>query len=127
MADGSGITLPGWAVLLFLAQIMTLKIRQFNSIILPPPPPPAQFREKKIVLLIAHPDDESMFFAPALLRLTEPSMGNHVKILCLSTGNADGLGDIRRKELESAALTLGIRTAEDVFIMDDPRFQDGAD
>lgn len=43
---------------------------------------------KRIVLLIAHPDDEAMFFAPALLALTRPERGNHVKILCLSSGTA---------------------------------------
>ena len=43
-------------------------------------------REKAILLLIAHPDDEAMFFAPTLLALTRPELGNHVKILCLSSG-----------------------------------------
>jgi N-acetylglucosaminylphosphatidylinositol deacetylase len=43
-------------------------------------------RNKRICLLIAHPDDEAMFFAPTLLALTHPDAGNHVKILCLSTG-----------------------------------------
>jgi len=41
---------------------------------------------KRICLLIAHPDDEAMFFAPTLLALTRPELGNHVKILCLSSG-----------------------------------------
>lgn len=41
---------------------------------------------KRICLLIAHPDDEAMFFAPTLLGLTRPETGNHVKILCLSSG-----------------------------------------
>jgi hypothetical protein len=45
-----------------------------------------KIRNKRICLLIAHPDDEAMFFAPTLLALTDPAMGNHVKILCLSTG-----------------------------------------
>lgn len=44
---------------------------------------------KRILLLIAHPDDEAMFFAPALLTLTRPEHGNHVKILCLSSGMID--------------------------------------
>lgn len=43
-------------------------------------------KNKRICLLIAHPDDEAMFFAPALLALTKPESGNHVKILCLSSG-----------------------------------------
>lgn len=41
---------------------------------------------KRICLLIAHPDDEAMFFAPTVLALTRPETGNHVKILCLSSG-----------------------------------------
>jgi N-acetylglucosaminylphosphatidylinositol deacetylase len=90
------------------------------------PPPPPQLRNKRIILLIAHPDDESMFFSPTLQSLTHPSLQNHVKILCLSTGNADGLGDTRRRELEAAAVTLGLRKREDVFVLDDEkRFKDG--
>ena len=45
-----------------------------------------QLREKRICLLIAHPDDEAMFFAPAVLALTDAKLGNHLKILCLSSG-----------------------------------------
>jgi N-acetylglucosaminylphosphatidylinositol deacetylase len=45
-----------------------------------------RLHNKRICLLIAHPDDEAMFFAPALLALTQPELGNHVKILCLSSG-----------------------------------------
>lgn len=45
-----------------------------------------KLRNKRICLLIAHPDDEAMFFAPTVLALTEPGLGNHVKILCLSSG-----------------------------------------
>lgn len=45
-------------------------------------------QNKRILLLIAHPDDEAMFFAPTLLALTRPERGNHVKILCLSSGMA---------------------------------------
>ena len=43
-------------------------------------------RNKRICLLIAHPDDEAMFFAPAVMALARPETGNHVKILCLSSG-----------------------------------------
>lgn len=102
---------------------------------------------KRICLLIAHPDDEAMFFAPTLLALTKPELGNHVKILCLSsgmwsllmavdsasgwfliyqiTGDAAGLGHIRKQELQKSALRLGLRNEPDVFIVDDPsRFPD---
>ncbi|KAM5448378.1 N-acetylglucosaminyl-phosphatidylinositol de-N-acetylase [Microsporum audouinii] len=80
---------------------------------------------KRICLLIAHPDDEAMFFAPTLLALTKPELGNHVKILCLSSGDAAGIGHIRKQELQKSALRLGLRNESDVFIVDDPsRFPD---
>ncbi|GAP88812.1 putative N-acetylglucosaminyl-phosphatidylinositol de-N-acetylase [Rosellinia necatrix] len=81
-------------------------------------------RNKRVCLLIAHPDDEAMFFAPTVLALTRPESGNHVKILCLSSGNADGLGDTRRRELVKSAKILGLRKEEDVFVLDDPDFPD---
>lgn len=43
---------------------------------------------KRILFLIAHPDDEAMFFAPSLLNLARPELGNQVKILCLSNGQS---------------------------------------
>ncbi|KAI1610869.1 N-acetylglucosaminylphosphatidylinositol deacetylase [Exophiala viscosa] len=89
------------------------------------PPVPTPLRNKRIILLIAHPDDEAMFFSPTLQALTNPNLQNHLKILCMSTGNADGLGDTRKLELEKAALTLGLRRKEDVFVLDDERFKDG--
>lgn len=48
-------------------------------------------RGKRILLLIAHPDDEAMFFAPTLLALTRPELGNHLKILCFSSGTSCNL------------------------------------
>ncbi|KAJ5370749.1 N-acetylglucosaminyl-phosphatidylinositol de-N-acetylase [Penicillium cataractarum] len=84
-----------------------------------------KLRNKRICLLIAHPDDEAMFFSPTVLALTKPELGNHLKILCFSTGDADGLGETRRKELQKSALLLGVRDESDVFIVDDPtRFPD---
>jgi N-acetylglucosaminylphosphatidylinositol deacetylase len=90
-------------------------------------PAPRTLHNARIVLLIAHPDDEAMFFSPTLLALTDPSLGNHVKILCLSTGNADGLGETRKTELIDSAMKLGVRRKEDIFILDDGRFVDGLD
>jgi N-acetylglucosaminylphosphatidylinositol deacetylase len=52
-------------------------------------------QNKRILLLIAHPDDEAMFFAPTLLALTRPGNGNHVKILCLSSGKQAGASPMR--------------------------------
>lgn len=77
-------------------------------------------RGRHICLLIAHPDDEAMFFAPSVLALTRPAAGNHVRILCLSTGDADGLGATRRRELQRSAVLLGLRSEEDVVVVDSP-------
>ncbi|KAL5397293.1 hypothetical protein PMIN03_006271 [Paraphaeosphaeria minitans] len=79
---------------------------------------------KRILLLIAHPDDEAMFFAPTLLALTRPELGNHVKILCLSSGDADGLGEARKKELVKSGLQLGLRSADDILVIEDSNFPD---
>ncbi|KAL7790585.1 LmbE-like protein [Trichoderma afarasin] len=77
--------------------------------------------EKRVCLLIAHPDDEAMFFAPTVLALARPETGNHVKILCLSAGNAEGLGETRKKELVASGLALGLRDESDVFVVDNPK------
>ncbi|CZT10783.1 related to GPI12-N-acetylglucosaminyl phosphatidylinositol deacetylase [Rhynchosporium agropyri] len=79
---------------------------------------------KRICLLIAHPDDEAMFFAPTVLALTNPQLGNHVKILCLSSGDADGLGETRKKELVKSGMALGLRKEDDVFVVESPEFPD---
>lgn len=76
-------------------------------------------RNRRICLLIAHPDDEAMFFAPTVLALTRPDLGNHVKILCLSSGDAAGLGETRKRELVNSGLRLGLRRGEDVYVVDD--------
>ncbi|KAL9098539.1 MAG: hypothetical protein Q9163_005821 [Psora crenata] len=81
-------------------------------------------QNKRICLLIAHPDDEAMFFSPTLVALTHPALGNHVKILCLSSGNADGLGEMRKKELEISARMLGLRGPSDVLVLEDNAFLD---
>jgi N-acetylglucosaminylphosphatidylinositol deacetylase len=89
------------------------------------PSVPTFLRNRSIVLLIAHPDDESIFFAPTVQALTSPQLLNHVRILCLSTGNSAGLGTVRRKELETAALILGVRHTQDVIVVnDESRFKD---
>jgi N-acetylglucosaminylphosphatidylinositol deacetylase len=67
-------TLPILAVVLWLYTVSVTRSRF------------PKLRNKRICLLIAHPDDEAMFFAPTLLALTDPQLGNHVKILCLSSG-----------------------------------------
>ena len=63
------------------------------------------------VLIIAHPDDESMFFVPTLRALQDET----VWILCLTTGDYDGLGKIRSKEMLQAGQLLH---AEKVLVCD---------
>lgn len=82
--------------------------------------------------MIAHPDDESMFFSPVLKNLRERNTAfpaklgapSELQILCLSSGNADGIGHIRRKELIIAAEVFGI-PANLVHVVDHPGLQDG--
>lgn len=73
------------------------------------------------LLVIAHPDDETMFFAPALLALAR-SLELH--ILCLSTGDFEGLGAVRERELPGACARLGVPPAR-VRVIDDPVLRDG--
>lgn len=57
-----------------------------------------------------------------------PRIDSHLQITAnhhLLPGDADGLGETRKKELQKSALLLGIRDESDVFIVDDPtRFPD---
>ncbi|PSC68734.1 N-acetylglucosaminyl-phosphatidylinositol de-N-acetylase [Micractinium conductrix] len=64
-----------------------------------------------------------MFFSPLVLHLTAVQE-TRVALLCLSTGNADGLGQLRSRELLHACMWLGI-DRDDVMLVDDPRLQDG--
>lgn len=68
----------------------------------------------RVLLVTAHPDDECMFFTPSIRNFI--AQGRSVDLLCLSTGNYDGMGQRRRKELERSARVLGIAT---IFIIDD--------
>jgi N-acetylglucosaminylphosphatidylinositol deacetylase len=51
-------------------------------------------QNKRILLLIAHPDDEA-------------------------TGDADGLGEVRKKELVRSGLQLGVGSKEDILVVED--------
>ncbi|KAJ6466898.1 LmbE-like protein [Mycena sanguinolenta] len=86
-----------------------------------------------ILLLTAHPDDECMFFAPTILALAasqRPSVSSRDRTsasslysICMSVGNADGLGPIRKFELESSLDLLGVDT-DKRLIVDHPDLQD---
>lgn len=75
-----------------------------------------------VLLVVAHPDDEVMFFSPMLERMSSKRMDLH--LLSLSTGNADGLGSLRRVEFLQCAKVFGINPSN-VEIIDHPALQDG--
>lgn len=67
----------------------------------------------RLLLVIAHPDDEAMFFAPllgALARLAPGGGGARVEVhvLCLTSGEGGGCGEVRARELLGAAAALGV-------------------
>ena len=62
------------------------------------------------------------FFQPSILELAQY---NKLYLLCLSNGNAEGLGRTREKELEMSCKRLGFSEAPTVI--DDPELQDGMD
>lgn len=76
------------------------------------------------LLVTAHPDDEAMFFAPTVQGLL--SAGTAVSALCLSTGNAAGVGVKRTEELFASYDQLGVPSSN-VKYLDDPRLQDSMD
>lgn len=66
---------------------------------------PSTQSTKLHILVIAHPDDESMFFIPTIRALLKS--GETMWLLCLTTGDYDGLGKQRSKEIYQAAKLLG--------------------
>ncbi|KAI7890954.1 putative N-acetylglucosaminyl-phosphatidylinositol deacetylase [Mucor mucedo] len=81
------------------------------------------FTTNNVLIVIAHPDDECMFFGPTLTSLSTLTKAK-VHVLCLSTGNADGLGALRKKELVKSCQILGV-PASRVKSLDHPGLQDG--
>ncbi|KAK4683873.1 N-acetylglucosaminylphosphatidylinositol deacetylase, partial [Tremellales sp. Uapishka_1] len=84
-----------------------------NAISQPPP---------SALILTAHPDDEAMFFSPTILHLVET--GWEIRAICLSTGNAAGLGEKRSKELYASYEVLGVPQSH-VELVDNELLQDG--
>eukprot|EP00198_Chlamydomonas_reinhardtii_P002102 XP_001691438.1 N-acetylglucosaminyl-phosphatidylinositol de-N-acetylase [Chlamydomonas reinhardtii] len=84
--------------------------------------PPWARNTSRALLVVAHPDDEALFFANYINSATRA--GVRVHVLCLSTGNADGLGKVREKELLRSCALFQI-TRDRVTVLDEPRLQDG--
>ncbi|AET39646.1 N-acetylglucosaminylphosphatidylinositol deacetylase Ecym_4617 [Eremothecium cymbalariae DBVPG len=78
-----------------------------------------------VTLIIAHPDDEVMFFAPTLLQL-DARMAQSVpfRVVCLTDGDADGLGEVRRRELHKALRLLVLERDVEIQM---GGFKDGMD
>ncbi|KAI0287339.1 putative deacetylase LmbE-like domain-containing protein, partial [Russula brevipes] len=89
----------------------------------------------RVLLLTAHPDDETFFFGPTITSLI-PSFSTasvasgpvavifpQIYSLCFSVGNADGLGDIRRRELAGSLDVLGV-TEGRRWVLNKSEFQD---
>ncbi|CAM8975089.1 unnamed protein product [Rhodiola kirilowii] len=79
-------------------------------------------KKRNILLVIAHPDDESMFFSPTINYLT--AKGHDLHVLCVSTGNADGMGNMRKEELYKACAILKVPLHQ-IKVLDSPELQDG--
>ncbi|OAA62773.1 N-acetylglucosaminyl phosphatidylinositol deacetylase [Niveomyces insectorum RCEF 264] len=80
--------------------------------------------QKNLMIVTAHPDDECLFFAPSILGVLDRS--HHAvqgALLSISTGNNEGLGELRTKELVNSCAALGINSAR-CFALDHPQLQD---
>ncbi|KAG7448740.1 LmbE-like protein [Guyanagaster necrorhizus] len=102
------------ALIPLLCAVLYLPTASENALNLP------SLKNENFLFLTAHPDDECMFFAPTIISLL-PHVQVHV--LSLSTGNADGLGDIRRTELMASLDVLGVKEGNR-HVVDHPALQD---
>ena len=80
-------------------------------------------KSKNFLLVVAHPDDECLFFSPTILGLISRGKTGH--ILVLSTGNSEGLGSIREKELNASCQRLGVDLSR-CLSLNVTDFQDGS-
>lgn len=108
-------------------QIQTNKFRNsmypYNSLISPTPLP---IRDSTVYFVIGHPDDEVMFFSPALVEILKAKHHNRVKIVCFSKGDAidTSIGEIRATELRNSARIVGVQDL-DVIVLDN--YKDGSE
>jgi N-acetylglucosaminylphosphatidylinositol deacetylase len=77
-------------------------------------------RMTEILIVFAHPDDETMFFLPLILLARKLGVSYH--LLCLTSGDFDGLGAIRKKEFDRVGKRLKALKAE---ILDEDGLRDG--
>lgn len=85
---------------------------------------PAQLQGARSLLIVtAHPDDECLFFAPSILGVLDANPRVKAGLLALSIGNNDGIGELRKNELELSCASLGI-DAKRCVALDRPELQD---
>lgn len=65
-----------------------------------------QIKGDSALIVVAHPDDECMFFGPAICSIVKTM--DVVYILCLSSGNHYGHGKTRKSEFRRSCILLGI-------------------
>ncbi|KAN0077483.1 putative deacetylase LmbE-like domain containing protein [Elaphomyces granulatus] len=81
---------------------------------------------RSVLLVVAHPDDECLFFGPSILNVWAEDRSVGRALLVLSSGDYDGLGEVRRKEVKESCDTLGVSTDRCVVLdhrdlQDDPK------
>jgi N-acetylglucosaminylphosphatidylinositol deacetylase len=76
---------------------------------------------QKSLFVIAHPDDECMFFGPAITNLIKNNI--EVNILCFSSGANDMEKSVRKDELYRSCQELGINQ-DYVSVLDSSIFPD---
>ncbi|CDJ41621.1 N-acetylglucosaminylphosphatidylinositol deacetylase, putative [Eimeria tenella] len=77
-----------------------------------------------VLFVTAHPDDESMFFAPSISLFASSKERFEVFVLCLSTGDYEGLGSVRSAELAAAAAAFCV-PKENFVCLDEKEMKDG--
>ncbi|XP_050420513.1 N-acetylglucosaminyl-phosphatidylinositol de-N-acetylase [Adelges cooleyi] len=78
----------------------------------------------RVLLITAHPDDECMFFGPTIQKLSKID-GVRLYLMCLSVGDYEGQGQVRKTELYKSCEILGINEGNIVLcknsqFLDDP-------
>jgi len=61
--------------------------------------------QKFNLLVVAHPDDETIFFSSALMKLRKRPW----HVVCVTDGNADGMGPKRWRQFQQACRRLGVK------------------
>ncbi|EHK46626.1 uncharacterized protein TrAtP1_005402 [Trichoderma atroviride] len=85
--------------------------------------PPELLQAKNVLIVTAHPDDECLFFSPAILGVLDRNRAINGGLLVMSTGNNYGLGETRKQELKGSCSALRINPSR-CEALDHPSLQD---